>query len=251
MKITIPKNIFTGLFVYSLPDKLKENIDVKASSMIVKALENDETDVAFIPSCDLLNHNDLFVSEKIAVSFDGNLGNSYVYFSGDKKIDDISLFGDISSNEIILTIILFSENYNSDVKINLKTNNQNIDELNCIVVGDDNYFNGYFKRGISFADEFSQFLDYPYVNFVLASKNKKNIIELQKNIADLDAKIEDNLNDFLQLLNMSHENNAFIIDNFNSVYFELTQNEINGLNEMLRYPYLKGIIDDIVEVKFV
>jgi predicted solute-binding protein len=126
-----------------------------------------------------------------------------------------------------------------------------MNELNCIVVGDDNYFNGYFKRGISFADEFSQFLDYPYVNFVLASRNKENIIELQENITDLDAKIEDVLNDYLQLLNMSPENRAFISENFNSVYFELTQNEINGLNETLRYPYLEGMLDDIVEVKFV
>jgi len=90
MNIIIPQNIYSALFAFSLPDNLKENIIIKESSLIIKELEKNKDNVGLIPSLDLLLHPEIFVSETFAVSFDGLLSNSYLYFmpeqNGLKKI---------------------------------------------------------------------------------------------------------------------------------------------------------------------
>ena len=44
---------------------------------------------------------------------------------------------------------------------------------------------------------------------------------------------------------------TYLIENFDSIYYELTDNELDGLNDMLRLPYYHGIIKEVVELNLI
>ena len=105
-----------------MEDKFKKNIIVKDSSLLTQELNFDEDAVALIPSLDLINQRDLKVSSKLGISFEGLLSNSYVYFNHtNDEISKIMLRGDISSNDVIMSKIIFQERYHIKPEIILDT----------------------------------------------------------------------------------------------------------------------------------
>ena len=252
MNLEIPKNIFAAIFALSLPDSKKPNITVNSSSLISQNLEQDKIDLGLIPSFDLVKHKELFVSRNVAVSFDGILSNAYFYFiPGQEDFKEIFLNGDVSSNEIILSKILFKERYNKDVKITLDSQPFKPNQKNYCLIGNENFESENFRQGVSFADQTVALIDYPYVNFVLASKSQEKLQQFTDYTKEWDKKIEDSIGEILSEIDFSEEVNAFIRNNLNTVYYEMTKNEEEGLNELLRLPYFHGIIGDIIEVKYV
>ena len=252
MKILIPQNIYAALFVMSLPDEMKKNVEVKPSSVISNELENDGTAVGFIPSLDLYKHKELFISSKLGISFDGVLSNTYIYFEPD-QLDFKNLFlrGDVSTNEIILSKILFSEKYSRDVNVVLDTKDVDFDNNNYIIAGNENLDYNPIDKGMSFADQVASLIDYPYVNFVLASKKEGNIIELEKTLPELDKKIENNIENYLSKIELKDNLYDSIASEIGTVYFEITQNEKDALSELLQLPFYRGIFEEIIELKFV
>ena len=252
MNIYLPQNIFSAIFALILPDKQKESVIIKPSSMISKALEEDKNSVGFIPSFDLLNHKDFFISKKTAVSFDGLLSASYFYFvPGQNKFNKIRMKGDVSSNEMVLTKILFKERYATDVEIIIDTSDElEFDSNNYLISGNINFENNYFSKGISFADQTAELIDYPFTHYLVASKNEEVIKSFTEPFDELDKIIEDKLTTILPKLQLGEDAQKFLSLNWNAVYFDLTKNEIEGLNELLRLPYFHGIVKDIVEVNF-
>ena len=123
MKLILPKNIFSSFLKPLLPPEYQNELMYQEFSLICKSLEYNTSAIALIPSLELVNHRNLFVSNKIALSFDGVLSNSYFYFiEGEKKFQRIYLRGDISLNEILLAKILFAEKFSSQIEITLDTN---------------------------------------------------------------------------------------------------------------------------------
>lgn len=252
MNLAIPQNLYAALFALSLPDNEKEDVIVKPSSMLVQELENGNADVALLPSCDLLKHKDLFVSKEIGISFDGSLTPAYIYFKPDQHdLKELYIRGDVSTNEIILTKILFSERYNTDVTIHLDTGELDLDNKNYLIVGNENLEEDRFKRGVSFADQMAALLDFPYVNFVLAAKDEKKLSEFIDGKSGYDKLIEDKLDEILKKINLDESVTNHIRENFNSVYYEITPNEQESLHELIKLIYYHGITDDIIELKLV
>lgn len=125
----------------------------------------------------------------MGISFDGVLSNTYIYFEPDQlDFKELFLRGDVSTNEIILSKILFSEKYARDVNVVLDTQDVDFDNNNYIIVGNENLGYNPIDKGMSFADQIASLIDHPYVNFVLASKNEGNIIELEQTLVELDKK---------------------------------------------------------------
>lgn len=252
MKIIIPQNIFAALFAMSLPEELKKNVEVKPSSVICTELEKDSNAVGLMPSLDLYKHKELFVSSKLGISFDGVLSNTYIYFEPEQlSFSDLFLRGDVSTNEIILSKILFTEKYAQDVNIVLDTSPVDFDNRNYIVVGNENLDFNPIDKGMSFADQIASLIEYPYVNFVIASKNQGNIIELEHTLTSLDKKIEDNIEKYLSKIDISDNLYDSIVAELNSVYFEITENEKEALYELIKLPFYKGIFEEIIDLKFV
>lgn len=252
MKLFIPQSIFAGIAIYNLSDDILNNVESRPAALLAKDLYEGNCDVALIPVFDLLKHEDLFISRKAGIAFDGALCNAFLYFRKNSlNIEELFVAGDVSANEIFLSKILFEEFYDTNVNITLETKEPKLEEHNYLIVGNSNFQNDLFTNGISMAEQIAEFLDYPYVSYVFASKSKETLEELNKQFENIDEKTEDNLNNILDNLKLSDKAVDFIRSNFNEVYFELTQNEIDGLQEMLKIPYYKGITENITELNLV
>ncbi len=251
MNIVIPQNIFAAVFALSLPDKFKDKIIIKESSLITTDLEKDKNNVALIPSLDLLKHEDLFVSKKFGISFDGILSNSYFYFIPEQTtFNKILLKGDLSSNDIILSKILFPELFGVEPEFAIDVNPIDFQSNNYLVVGMENESYLITQNGISFSEQIDGMIDLPYVNFVLASYNKESLLEIEKELVGLDETIEKQIDELIGKLKLDSELQNYLLDNFQSVYYDFTEIEIEGLTELLKLPYYHGIVEDLVDIKF-
>lgn len=251
MNIIIPQNIFSALFALSLPDKYKDKILIKESSLITSELEKNKKDVALIPSLDLLKHEDLFVSKKIGISFDGILANSYFYFIPEQTtFNKILLKGDLSSNDIILSKIIFPELFGIEPEFVIDVNPIDFQNNNYLVVGMENEAYPVTQNGISFSEQIDGMIDLPYVNFVLASYDQDAILEVENELANLGETIEKKIDELFGKLKLDNELRNYLLENFQSVYYDFTELEMEGLAELIKLPYYHGITKDLIDIKF-
>ncbi|MBU0474016.1 MAG: hypothetical protein KKF62_07615 [Bacteroidetes bacterium] len=251
MNIIIPQNIYSALFALSLPDNLKENVLIKESSLIVKELEKNRDDVGLIPSFDLLLHPEIFISDSFAISFDGILSNSYLYFIPEQKsFNKILLRGDIASNDLMLSKILFPEQYGIEPELAFDTKPIDFENNNYLVIGMENDVYPVTNNGISFADHIAELIDFPYVNFVLASYNEESLKQVNENIKSINEKIDSKLPEYLNKLQLNPKLNDFVQKNIQSLYYDFTDNEKQALKELLQLPYYHAITENLVDIKF-
>jgi len=253
MKLILPKNIYSIIFAESLKNYDNVEIIFKEASLIATSLQENTSAVGLIPSLELSQHKTFFVSNKAGISFDGLLSNSYFYLSknDNRQLGQISLRGDVSINEVILSKILFKERFSSDVEISLDTKQAVNKEQNTLVVGDENIFFWEYGMGLSFSDQIAEMLDLPYVNFVFASQDKEAIEKFNLLIIEIDAVIEDSLSEIFESIDYPAAVKEHIKNNFSTVYYELTPNETEALEDLFKLLYYHGIITDIFDIKFV
>jgi predicted solute-binding protein len=252
MKIFSPKNIFTSILLESLPKDCGIEVQFTEAALACKKLEEDTSAVALMPSLELLNHQTLFVSSKFGISFDGALSNSMLhFFKSQRSLEKIFLRGDVSLNEIILTKILFSERYSTEIEINLETSSLPTGNKHYIIVGDENLRLWKSEEGISLSDEIADMLDFPYVNFVLASQDRESIATINKILEQSNRNTEEHIESIFSQLNYPQETVLFVKNNLDSVFFDLTENEEDAVNELIKLIYYRGLTDDMFDVKFV
>jgi hypothetical protein len=252
MNIFLPNNVFTRVIVSCLPAAVKDSVSFDPSVQITQKILNSRDTAGFIPAMDLINHRELFVSSKFGLSFEQSLCNSYLYYaSSQKDINSITLSGDVSAQEVILSKILFKEIYNSDVKIEIITELEKAENRNFLLVGDDNFINGRFLQGISFSEEVIDTLSVPYVNYVLASTNEKLIKESHQIFNGIDLKIYDIIEQGKFDSFIETRSEEYIKSNISSLIINFDEQDIEGIKSLLQLPYYHGMIKDMVEVKFV
>lgn len=247
MKLYFPDNIFTKVLLDQLDDELKDELIFNPSANITQFVKQSGS-VGLIPTMDLITNKDLFVSKEIGISFEGPLSNSYIYYSDPSDFDEIKIAGDVSTVEIILSKILFNELYKKDIKINIlttlpaKDNNDNL-----ILVGDNNFRDDRITKGISFAEQVVEIISAPFVNFILASTDKDSL----KTCA---IKMKNSINNGKQKsskVNFDLASASFIHNNLDKVFFNFTDQDIEGIQQLIRLPFYYGILKDIIEMKFV
>ena len=252
MNLIFPNNMFSRLINDNLPNTPDNKTVFSHSSLIVSEVKKNKTAVGLIPTLDLVKNNDLFVSKSFGLSFEGSLCNSYIYYNSfQKEISEIMLYGDLSSVEILLCKILFKEMYDAPVEIKITTKENELPRYNHIIVGDKNFDNEKYLSGISFAEEMIEVLSLPFVNYVFASTEKTAIGKLNGMLNGLSSSIYDSVetNNFSQ--HYSENTKSYLKENIPSVIFDFSEQDIEGINQMIRLPYYHGIIDDIVEINFV
>jgi hypothetical protein len=249
-KFYLPQNIFSQIFLSEIEDKSEVEFEFIPASLIVKRISNEKDSAGLIPTMDLLSNKDLFVSSEIGISFNALLSNSYIHFKEQQEtIDELFLRGDVTSNEVILSKILFKEFYDVEIKTTL-LNREVIDfNDNILIIGDENYEKELFLNGLSFAEEIIELINAPYVNFVLAAHSESKVKELNAK--------------FKSSLTKGHENNFddlfpdfpktsldFISVNIQHLVFDLEEQDIEGIKQLLQMPYYHGMIKDIFDIKF-
>ncbi|MDQ7815453.1 MAG: hypothetical protein RDU14_00335 [Melioribacteraceae bacterium] len=252
MKLFLPSNIFSEILAAVLKKNDDLEINFKESSLITKELEKDTMAIGLIPSLDIINHKNLFISGKAGISFDGTLANSYFYLTKNEQrtLGTVAIRGDVSLNEIIFTKILFEERFSSEVEIALDTHKEPVKDQNTLVVGTENFKLWDYNNSISFADLMADLLDFPYVNFIFASQDQDQLSKLETIIENIDSNIEENISSYLKDLNYPDDVKLLVQENLGSVYFEMTPNETEALNELIKLVYYHGVIEEIFDIKF-
>jgi len=251
MKIIFPQNIFAKLIADNLPEGIKKLVSYNPSPVISNELKNQEESIGLIPVMDLISHHDLFISSRLGMSFEGLLCNSYIYYNPDQNdIKDLYLYGDISSQEAILSKIIFKELYDTDIEIHLLTDN-NFENKNLVISGDQNFADSRFLRGISLADEVIESLNMPYVNYVFASGKKELIEELHLSVTGLGEKIYTGVESHNFGESLPELSKDYITSNISSLIVDFDQQDLEGLGQLVQLPYFYGMIKDMIEIKYV
>ncbi|HEY4756454.1 MAG TPA: hypothetical protein VIH28_10390 [Ignavibacteriaceae bacterium] len=252
MEILLPDNIFARILSSAFDEKDAIHLHHFPAGLLSKKMNETKNAVGLIPTMDLVNNKELFISQSLGISFDESISNSYIYFNQkDKIVDEIVLAGDVSFNEGILTKILFSENYGVDVQLSFEKTNGGSSTKNRILVGDRNFIEGNLDSGISFAEEIIEMISAPYVNFVFASESEEALKKFHSKYQDVISKL--NPTEFFENANetvMSSSRN-YLMENLQHVVFDFDKQDLEGMKQLLQLPYYHGIIKDLIDVKFV
>lgn len=251
MDIILPNNVFTRVLSVCFPDDLKSKITFLPLSQITQSIESDNSLIGLIPVMDLLKHKDLNVSGKYGISFEGSLCNSYIYYSKKESFDKIGLAGDVSSQEAILFKIVSKEMYGNDIGIEIITDLNKAVDKNLLIIGDENFINEKFLKGISFSEIMVDTLSLPFVNYVFASSNKETLENFIKNLDGVETLFYNKIEEDRFDNNISSASEEYIRSNISSFVFKFDEQDREGITQIIRLPYFHGMVKDIVEVKFV
>lgn len=249
MNILLPENIFTSVIALTLPEHLRQNLKFHPASSLSSALEKDKTAAALIPAMDIVNHNELFISRKYGISFEGSLCNTYIYFAGDRSLNSLNAAGDVSSAEVILSRLLFKELYNADIEVALSSS-LNRETSNLVVSGKQNFYDERLFDGISFSEEMIELISLPYVNFVLASANEEMVKELEPVLLEKVPEVYENFDKLEQFFSFSERTLNYIKQNISSFVLEFDEQDVEAFTQLIMLPYFHGIIKEIIEPKF-
>ena len=249
-KFYLPQNIFSRIFLSEIKDKSNLEIEFVHASLIAKNISNEQQSIGLIPTMDLISNKDLFISSAVGISFDALLSNAYIHFKEEQEtIDELFMKGDISSNEVILSKILFKEFYDVDIKTTLMSSEVADFSENLLIVGDDNYDKELFLKGLSFSEEIIELINGPYVNFVLAGSDEGVIKVFEKTYKDnFSGKHLDNIRDLQPSFPTSAHD--FISVNIQHLVFDFDEQDIEGIKLLLQMPYYHGLMKEMIDVKF-
>ncbi len=250
-KLYLPQNIFSQILLSEIPDKSEFDSEFLPSSLIIKRILQESDSVGLIPTMDILSNKELFISSEIGISFNALLSNSYIHFKEEQEtIDELLLKGDVSSNEVILSKILFKEFYDVEIKTTLLSGELNDFNDNILITGDENYAKELFLNGLSFSEEIIELINGPYVNFVLAATSEEILKEFnskyKENVA---AGHLDNYNELFP--GYPQTSLDFLSVNMQHLVFDLEEQDREGIKLLLQMPFFHGMIKEIIDVKFV
>lgn len=251
MKLFLPQNIFAEIFLSAVNSVKEIKSEFTPSALLAKKLSDEPGSIALIPTLDLINHKELFISSEIGISFDGPISNSMIYFKhGDEDLGELMLSGDVSTNEVILSKIIFKELYNLNVSVSLNSSGEISSDKNFIVTGSENFQKNRFLNGITLAEEVTELINAPYVNFVLASASEENIKEFVNTYKN-DLGNTEALNFVSIFKDQSQQAMEFIVSNIQHLIFTFDEQDIEGIKLLLELPYFHGIIKEMIDIKFV
>ena len=250
-KLFLPSNIFSRILLSEIENKSDLDIQFLPSTMIARKLSVENESVGLIPTMDIISNKDLFVSAEIGISFDALLSNTYIHFKEEQEtIEELLLKGDVTSNEVILSKILFKEFYDVEIKTTLLNREVSDFKDNILIVGDENYEKELFLNGLSFSEEIIELINAPYINFILAANSEDEL-------KDFNLKFKENLSaghkEIIreQFPGFSKTSLDFLDVNVQHFVFDFDEQDLEGIKQLLQMPYYHGMIKEMIDVKFV
>ncbi len=250
MKIFFPDNIFSKIIYNNLPDEDKKLITFKESASLSLEIRKNPVSLALMPVSDIITNKEFFISSSFGISFTESLCNSYIYYNSNDENDlNFKIAGDISTIEAIIGLIFFKENYELNFKMNIALNDKELISSNHILTGDKNFTDEKYKNGISFAEEIIELISAPFVNYVFASGDEKNLkkfsakfSEVIKNVDVKNIEIPGSFYD---------ETKSFIKEKLPTVIYNFDEHDKEGIRQIVSLPFYHGIIKDMIDIKFV
>lgn len=251
MKIGMPDSFYFRI----IGEIASKNEDFKAyfepSAVLAGKISSGELDAAFIPSLYLLQNEEVLVSSKIGLSFEGFASQSFMKFTkleeGEKA--DISVAGDQSIQEPLIVEIILHELYGIESRFHLKSVKDALKDDNAVLTGDAALNAEYHEQGLSLSEELYEISELPYLNFVLAAKDAEKGKLVEKYFAERAEQFYEMIegeNEF----GLDEKNRSFMRENVQGTVIDLDEADIEGLNNLLRMIFYKGLSQDIRELKF-
>ncbi len=94
-------------------------------------------------------------------------------------------------------------------------------------------------------------LSLPFVNFITASNSEGSVKEFEKLVEGISNKIYNSVESGKLPLNLSDDVTNYFQQNVSSIVYDFDPNDVDGIKQLLRLPYYHGLIEHIIEVKFV
>jgi len=252
MNIYFPKNLFTQVLIESLPDKIKSVVSIQPSALLNNKLNGEPGSVALIPITDLIGNKELFVSAKIGLGFEGELCNSYLYYLSDENsLSEFVLGGDMSSAEVILTKLLFRELYDKDLDITIAKDIYKVTGKNLLIAGNDNFQKTFFSKGISYSEEIIDLISAPFINYVLASNDAKNLLEVKDVVLKFCNSAYEILETKNYFVDIAEKASDYISMNAGSVIYAFEESDKDAITELIKLTYYHNLVDDMFDIKFV
>lgn len=226
-------------------------LQYEPSAILPDKLKMGELDAAFIPSLYLLKNENLLISSKIGLSFEGYAAHAFMIL---KKLEegekaDISIAGDQSIQEPILAEIIMHEMYGLETRFHLKSIADAKKDENIILAGDAALTEELYEKGLSLSEEYYEVSELPYLNFVLAAVDpeKGKLVEAHfTKYAGLYYELIEGDEPF----GLDEKSRNFVRENVPGTVIDLDEADIEGLNNLLRMVFYKGLSEDIRELKF-
>ena len=162
---------------------------------------------------------------------------------------NFKIAGDISTIEAIIGLIFFKENYELNFKMNIALSDKELKSSNHILTGDKNFVDEKYEKGISFAEEIIELIYAPFVNYVFASGDDKNL----KKYTDKFSEAVKNLNrQEIEIPgSFSDETKSYIKENLPTIVYNLDEQDQEGIRQIISLPFYHGIIKDMIDIKFI
>lgn len=249
MQIYTPENIFSTLLLKKININNEFNINFLPSSLISNKINEKKESLFLLPVLELIKHEDIFVSSKIGISFQGNLSNTYFYFNNKNELKSILLKGDISTTEVLLAKIVLKELYGVEINVELKSENKT--GSNILLCGNENFKESNFISALSLTETIDELISLPFSNYVFASYDKNKIEKINSLSVELNNKIFEESSSFFREQGINNDIVESLEDEITTVTFEFFENEREAVNQITRLPYYYGFFEEIIEIKFV
>lgn len=252
MHIGLPQNFFAEqIKLASEKLQLPYTFTLFPSAVLGKKLKWKEVDAALLPTFDLINAEELFVSSKLGLAFDGIISNTYLYFQpGEQDIKQFGLLGDVSTTDSLMLKILSKEMYNSEIELLLLSEDKPFSGKAVLLAGNGNFEEKKVFHGLSMTEEVIEMLSLPYVANMFAARDRESLLKIESDFKGIEdeiyRKIEDPQAELFEDLDVQN----YIVDAYPHVIYELDSEDLAGADQLLRMPYFHGFIEDIPELKF-
>ena len=141
--------------------------------------------------------------------------------------------------------------YRSDIQVEISTHLNKPESRNLLIAGDENFVEEKFNEGISFAESMVETLSFPFVNYVFASNEKEILENFIKEIDEIDSLVYNKIEEGNFDKKISQASEEHIRSNISSLVLKFDDQDVEGINQILRLPYFHGIVTDIVEIKYI
>lgn len=254
MKIIAPENIFTRLLFE--PKQYSNKISVlylPAKEILMNFLQRDD-DLAFIPAFDIFNtdaETKLLVSKNIGISFQAELSNMYLYFAGEEKeFRDIAIIGDYSDTEIMFSKVILQELYR--IKPNIIPSGEDaIGKMNCVIVGDTNLKNNRFLSGLNMAEQGIEILKLPFTHYLLVGKEENTVEAINDIFKEATPLVYEVIENNWIKKEYSDDVNTFFKQRIPHIKYNFSEADLEGLSQLLRYPFFYGQTENIIDIDFI
>ncbi len=248
IQIASSDNIYTRL-LFSAITNAEIKVTFMQNNSLQKAFSDNLYDLYLLPSLEITQTNNLFVSKKIGIAFDGFLSPDYIFYSQSENLKKMNLIGDYSMNEIILSKVVFREVFAQEIEIIIEKNTNTNDNL--IVCGNSNFTQNKFEKGDSLSELISNYLDAPYLKYIFVSKSKEPIVKINQFAEIIGEKEFADITKNEYFIEFSENVLEILKSEWDSIYFSLTDLEIDAFEEFRKIPFYYGLADEMKELAFI